>query len=245
MAPFGSKALETAGTLPFWLYELGTDGKYKAATEIKAHKAYLICMPNNEKYPSENNISGYVNFTTSDATNGVTLKPTAGALKRSKGTKFDFVPTYEGVMQHDTVYVLNENNYYNTDEKNYPAGSVFIKNYSEHYSNPAVYPFEAYLVTNEGKTSVASAPMLYSIGGGDGTITGIEDIPFATPEKATKAYSRNGVLYINTNADRTINIYDVTGRTVRIIEAREGMNEVHGLDSGIYLLEGQKVVIGR
>ena len=245
LAPFGSKALETAGTLPFWLYELGTDGKYKAATEIKAHKAYLICMPNNDKYPSENNISGYVNFTTSDATNGVTLKPTAGALKRSKGTKFDFVPTYEGVMQHDTVYVLNENNYYNADEKNYPAGSVFIKNYSEHYNNPAVYPFEAYLVTNEGKTSVASAPMLYSIGGGDGTITGIEDIPFATPEKATKAYSRDGVLYINTNADRTINIYDVTGRTVRIIEAREGMNEVHGLDSGIYLLEGQKVVIGR
>lgn len=245
LAPFGSKALETAGTLPFWLYELGTDGKYKAATEIKAHKAYLICMPNNEKYPSENNISGYVNFTTSDATNGVTLKPTAGALKRSKGTKFDFVPTYEGVMQHDTVYVLNENNYYNADEKNYPAGSVFIKNYSEHYNNPAVYPFEAYLVTNEGKTSVARAPMLYSIGGGDGTITGIEDIPFATPEKATKAYSRDGVLYINTNADRTINIYDVTGRTVRIIEAREGMNEVHGLDSGIYLLEGQKVVIGR
>lgn len=48
LAPFGSKALETAGTLPFWLYELGTDGKYKAATEIKAHKAYLICMPNNE-----------------------------------------------------------------------------------------------------------------------------------------------------------------------------------------------------
>ena len=87
--------------------------------------------------------------------------------------------------------------------------------------------------------------MLYSIGGGDGTITGIEDIPFATPEKATKAYSRDGVLYINTNADRTINIYDVTGRTVRIIEAREGMNEVHGLVSGIYLLEGQKVVIGR
>ena len=246
LAPFGSKALETAGTLPFWLYELGTDGNYKAATEIKAHKAYLICMPNNDKYPSENNISGYVNFTTSDATNGVTLKPTAGALKRSKGTKFDFVPTYEGVMQHDTVYVLNENNSYYADDKTYQRGSVFIKNYSERYSSdPAVYPFEAYLVTNEGKTSVASAPMLYSIGGSDGTITGIEDIPFATPEKATKAYSRNGVLYINTNADRTINIYDVTGRTVRIIEAREGMNEGHGLDSGIYLLEGQKVVIGR
>lgn len=246
LAPFGSAALETAGTLPFWLYELGTDGKYKAATEIKAHQAYLICMPNNEKYPSENNISGYVNFTTADATNGVTLKPTAKALKRSKGTKFDLVPTYDGITQHDTVYVLNENSSHYADEKTYPAGSVFIKNYSERGSyDPAVYPFQAYLVTNEGKTAAASAPMLYSIGGGDGTITGIEDIPFATPDKATKAYSRDGVLYINTDADRTIRIYDVTGRTVRIIEAREGVNEVHGLDSGIYLLEGQKVAVGR
>ena len=167
-------------------------------------------------------------------------------MKRSKGTKFDLVPTYEGVLQHDTVYVLNENRWYSGNDKEYPAGSVFIKNYTESYSNnPAVYPFRAYLVTNEGKTSVASAPMFYSIGGGDGTITGIEDVPFATPDKATKAYSRNGVLYINTDADRTINIYDVTGRTVRIIEAREGVNEVHGLDSGIYLLEGQKVAVGR
>lgn len=246
LAPFGSSALETVGTLPFWLYELSADGKYKAATEIKAHQAYLICMPNNDKYPSDSNISGDVMFAATDKANGITLVPTEGVLKRSKGTKFDLVPTYDGVMQHDTVYVLNENNWYYSDEKNYPAGSVFIKNYSENYSSyPAVYPFQAYLTTNEGKTSAASAPMLYSIGGSDGTITGIEDIPFATPEKATKAYSRNGVLYINTNADRTINIYDVTGRTVRIIEAREGMNEVHGLDSGIYLLEGQKVVIGR
>lgn len=246
LAPFGSAALETAGTLPFWLYELGTDGKYKAATEIKAHQAYLICMPNNDKYPSENNINGEVKFAASDATNGITLGTTQGVLKRSKGTKFDLVPTYEGVLQHDTVYVLNENRWYSGNDKEYPAGSVFIKNYTESYSNnPAVYPFRAYLVTNEGKTSVASAPMFYSIGGGDGTITGIEDVPFATPDKATKAYSRNGVLYINTDADRTINIYDVTGRTVRIIEAREGVNEVHGLDSGIYLLEGQKVAVGR
>lgn len=245
LAPFGSAALETAGTLPFWLYELGTDGKYKAATEIKAHQAYLICMPNNDKYPSENNINGEVKFAASDATNGITLGTTQGVLKRSKGTKFDLVPTYDGVMQHDTVYVLNENKWYSGNDKEYPAGSVFVKNYNDSWNTYAVYPFRAYLVTNEGKTAAASAPMLYSIGGGDGTITGIEDVPFATPDKATKAYSRDGVLYINTDADRTIRIYDVTGRTVRIIEAREGVNEVHGLDSGIYLLEGQKVAVGR
>lgn len=246
LAPFGSPALETAGTLPFWLYELGTDGNYKAATEIKAHKAYLICMPNNDKYPSENNISGYVNFSATDEANGVTLQPTAGKLIRSKGTKFDFVPTYEGVAQHDTVYVLNEGNRYYGDDKTYPYGSVFIKNYTENGTTNAVYPFQAYLVSNEGQTPSAAsgAPKFYSIGGGNGNITGIPGLP-VTPDKATKAYSRNGVLYIDTDADRTIRIYDVTGRTVRIVEAREGVNEVHGLDSGIYMLEGQKVAVGR
>lgn len=246
LAPFGSPALETAGTLPFWLYELGTDGNYKAATEIKAHKAYLICMPNNDKYPSENNISGYVNFSATDEANGVTLQPTAGKLIRSKGTKFDFVPTYEGVAQHDTVYVLNEGNRYYGDDKTYPYGSVFIKNYTENGTTNAVYPFQAYLVSNEGQTPSAAsgAPKFYSIGGGNGNITGIPGLP-VTPDKATKAYSRDGVLYIDTDADRTIRIYDVTGRTVRIVEAREGMNEVHGLDSGIYMLEGQKVAVGR
>lgn len=246
LAPFGSPALETAGTLPFWLYELGTDGNYKAATEIKAHKAYLICMPNNDKYPSENNISGYVNFSATDEANGVTLQPTAGKLIRSKGTKFDFVPTYEGVAQHDTVYVLNEDNRYYGDDKTYPYGSVFVKNYSENGTTNAVYPFQAYLVSNEGQTPSAAsgAPKFYSIGGGNGNITGIPGLP-VTPDKATKAYSRDGVLYIDTDADRTIRIYDVTGRTVRIVEACEGVNEVHGLDSGIYMLEGQKVAVGR
>ncbi len=36
----------------------------------------------------------------------------------------------------------------------------------------AIQPFQAYLIT---KATAAKAPMLYSIGGGDGNITGIED----------------------------------------------------------------------
>ncbi len=247
LAPFGNQALETAGTLPFWLYELGTDGNYKAATAIKANHPYLICMPNNDKYPSSSNIYGEVKFANNNEA-GVSLVATEGALKPSVGTKFNLVPTYDRVMMSENVYALNVHNWYQSDEKQYAPGSVFVRNYNDggYTDDPAVYPFRAYLTTNEGQTATStSAPMLYSIGGGDGTITGIEDVPFATPDKATKAYSRDGVLYINTDADRTIRIYDVTGRTVRIIEAREGVNEVHGLDSGIYLLEGQKVAVGR
>ena len=236
LAPFGSTALETDGVLPFWLYELGTDGNYKAATAIEANKAYLICMPNNDAYPSENNISGDVLFMAEDATNGITLGVTEGALKPSTGTKFDLVPTYETVEQGLNVYTLNEDSYYYADNKTYPYGSVFVQDFDK------VDPFQAYLVSKEAQAGTLNAVRYYAIGGGDGTITGIEDGP-AMPDQATRAYSRGGVLYIQTNADRTIYIYNVQGQTVRIVNAHEGLNEVRGLEEGIYMLEGQKVVV--
>lgn len=236
LAPFGNAALETEGVLPFWLYELETDGNYKAATTIEANKAYLISMPNNDAYPSENNISGDVVFMAEDATNGITLGVTEGALSPSTGTKFDLVPTYEQVTRGLNVYTLNEDSYYYADDKTYPNGSVFVQDYED------VYPFQAYLVSKEAQAGTLNAVRYYAIGGGDGTITGIEDGP-AMPDQATRAYSRGGVLYIQTNADRTIYIYNVQGQTVRIVNAHEGLNEVRGLEKGIYMLEGQKVVV--
>ena len=244
IAPFGSEALNAEGTLPYWLYELGADGNYKAATAIKAHTPYLICMPNNSKYPSEYNISGDITFAANNEA-GVLLSKTEGALKRSVGTKFDLVPTYESLNKHDSIYVLNESNYYYADDKTYKNGSVFIKNYNENYSSyPAVSPFQAYLISKENVVSGASlnSPMYYAIGGGNGEITGIEN-PFVTPDQAVKVYARGGVLYIESNAARTIHIYNTAGQTVRVVEAQEGMNEVRGLGKGIYLLEGQKVSV--
>lgn len=236
LAPFGSTALGTEGVLPFWLYELGTDGNYKAATAIEAHKPYLICMPNNDAYPNENNINGDVLFIAEDATNGVTLGVTEGVLSPSTGVKFDLVPTYKTVPHSLNVYALNEDGWYYVDNKSYPAGSVFIQDYED------IQPFEAYLVSKEAQAGTLNATRYYAIGGGDGTITGIEDGP-AMPDQATRAYSRGGVLYIQTNADRTIYIYNVQGQTVRIVNAHEGLNEVRGLEEGIYMLEGQKVVV--
>ena len=141
--------------------------------------------------------------------------------------------------------MLNEGNYYYADDKTYRNGSVFIKNYSEKYSNrPAVDPFQVYLVSKEHAVNGASlnSPMYYAIGGGNGEITGIEN-PFVTPDQAVKVYARGGVLYIESNVARTIHIYNTAGQTVRVVEAQEGMNEVRGLGKGIYLLEGQKVSV--
>lgn len=232
LAPFGSSLLEINNTaLPFWLYELTTTG-YVPATTMKANKPYLICMPNNQAYPVANNIIGNVRFSAQNDA-GVLLSPTEGALQPSEGATYSLIPTYATVSKSEQVYTLNEQNSFNSGDKDYPAGSVFIRNYAD------VTPFQAYLRT---KAAPASAPKLYSIGGNGGNITGFENI-LLTPDKATKAYSKNGVLYIESNAARTIRIYDASGRTIRVIEAQEGHNEVTGLADGIYFLEGQKVMV--
>lgn len=232
LAPFGSELLAQDETArPFWLYELTATG-YQATTKIEANKPYLICMPNNYAYPESSNIRGWVRFSAENAA-GITLAPTEGALQTAEGATYNLIPTYETISKSEQVYTLNETESFFDGTKDYLPGSVFIRNYAD------VAPFQAYVQT---KAAPASAPRLYSIGGDGGSITGIGSM-LLTPDRATRAYSENGILYIESNAARTIPIYDASGRTIRVIEAREGHNEVNGLAKGIYFLEGQKVMV--
>lgn len=229
LAPFGSQILETDDSaLPFWLYELTATG-YKPVTQLDANKPYLICMPNNPAYPAINNISGYVRFSAQNEM-GVTLVPTEGVLRPAEGAEFNLVPTYETISPSEKVYTLNEKEVYIDN----PAGSVFVRNYHK-----GVEPFQAYLQTKEAPNR---APMFYSIGGGGGNITGLSDM-ILTPDKAVKVRSANGVIYLESNAERIIHIYDISGRTVYTLEAQKGVNEVKHLSDGIYFLEGQKVMV--
>lgn len=229
ITPFGS---DVADAKHFWLYEVTADG-FTKATKIEANKPYIISMPNNDAYPEASNLKGKVTFTAEDA-EGFEVYNAESKLQRSECAEFSLVPTYESLAQHDSIYALNISaNEWDGSYGEYPAGSAFVKNLR------GIQPFQAYLIS---KASAAKAPMLYSIGGGDGTITGI-DSPILTPDQATKAYSKDGVLYIHSNKERTIYIYDVTGRTVRILEAVEGENQISGLEKGIYFLEGQKVAV--
>lgn len=232
LAPFGSELLAQDETArPFWLYELTATG-YQATTKIEANKPYLICMPNNYAYPESSNIRGWVRFSAENAA-GITLAPTEGALQTAEGATYNLIPTYETISKSEQVYTLNETESFFDGTKDYLPGSVFIRNYAD------VAPFQAYVQT---KAAPASAPRLYSIGGDGGSITGIGSM-ILTPDQATRAYSTNGILYIESNAARTIPIYDASGRTIRVIEAQEGRNEVNGLAEGIYFLEGQKVMV--
>ena len=100
-------------------------------------------------------------------------------------------------------------------------------------------PFSAYV---ESKVAVATAPLYYAIGGEGGGITGLEDI-LRKEDESLKIYTIDNVLYIDSDRERNISIYDVTGCAVREVEVHEGNNTVIGLPSGFYFLEGKKVAI--
>lgn len=233
LAPFGSEELNVEGTRPFWLYEMTATGP-KSATTMKAHTPYLICMPNNSKYPQSSNIYGYVNFIGEDLENGVLISETNGKLKPVSGNTYNLIPVYETTKKSDAVYKLNIGSYYD----NKKPGSVFVKNYGD------IDPFYAYATP---KASASSAPQMFSIGvGGEGGATGIgEELLLQTPDRQVKATSVNGILYLVSDKDRIVYLYDTTGRTVRQLTLSEGSNTVVDLADGIYFLEGQKVIVKR
>lgn len=233
-SPFGCED----GKKHFWLKKLTANG-FERATTIEAYQPYIICIPNNEIYDEEYILAGDITFSAEDE-EGV-LVPATPEDVYSEGPLFTLYPNYNRKRLDGSFYAINRS--HQLDGGGHvviPAGAVFAK-YSlsnEKYNN-YVFPFEAYLVTKE---SPATAPMYYSIGGGNGDITGLEDI-LLKENKSLNIYSIDDILYIHTDRDRNIYIYDITGRTIRQVEAKEGMNTVTGLAKGFYFLEGRKVLI--
>ncbi len=221
LLPFGA---EGASTRRFWLRELGENG-FQSCQQIKAHTPYIIAMPNNREYDEQYNITGEVQFIAED----YRIPVTPEVLPIVEGPKFNFVPTLTAVEQSQEVYALNIDPY-NTEET---TGSVF-----ERYRRD-VKPFEAYVTDKPGSLN---APLMFSIGDNGGGATDIR-ITLGETIDNVKAYSRNGILYIESDCTRTIEIYGVNGMLLRNAEVNEGINQVTDLDEGVYFLEGQKVIV--
>ena len=235
-SPFGNED----GRKHFWLKKLAASG-FERATAIEAYQPYIICIPNNEAYDEEYILTGDITFSAEDE-EGVLVPATPEGIC-SEGPLFTLYPSCSRKELDGSFYAINRSSQLDGGgHVTIPAGAVFAKrnlNNSENLGN-YVFPFEAYLVTKE---SPAKAPMYYSIGGGDGgDITGLEDI-LLKENKSLNIYSIDNTLYIQTDRDREIHIYDVTGRTIRQVEAKEGVNTVIGLAKGFYFLEGKKVLI--
>ena len=224
LAPFNSGK---KGAKPFWLAQMTTDG-FEHTTAMKVNKPYIISLPNSESYEDEFNISGEVQFHAEDA-GGVEVKATSyKELARIEGSNRIMIPAYETVFKHDTVYAINPATY-----ENIAPGGAFVRNLRD------VQPFEAYLISKE---AAINAPKLYSIGGIGGEITGIEELPSDALD-GIEIYVRYGVLYIKSDRERTLSIYDTAGHMVRQVEVQEGTTAVTGLGKGIYLLARKKILV--
>ena len=224
LAPFNSGE---EGMKPFWLAQMTTDG-FEHTTVMKANTPYIISMPNSESYEDEFNINGEVLFHAENA-EGVDVKVSSfKELIRMEGSNRIMVPAYETVFKHDTVYAVNLATY-----ENIAPGGAFVRNSRD------VQPFEAYLISKE---AVVNAPKLYSIGGIGGEITGIETLP-ATSYSGIDIYVQHGVLYIESDHDCIIPIFDTAGRNIRQVSVHEGRNSVTELANGIYILAGKKILI--
>lgn len=224
LSPFGATEI---GSKPFWLRELASHG-FKNVAALEANKPYIIAMPNNsDEYEEQYNISGCVQFEAADEA-GVMIPATPSVMPTGENALYELVPTLRSVSKTNRVYALSQE-----EHGDFPAGSLFVSCLRD------IDPFEAYVVTKESATN---APLYYSIGGEGGEITGLEEI-LKKEDESLKIYTAGNVLYIDSDRDRSISIYDVTGRIVRIVEVHEGSNTVTGLSSGFYFLEGKKVAI--
>ena len=229
MLPFDVKAIthsEKGSIAPFgataanhfWLAS-PKEALFGAVTDFCANTPYIIAMPNHDAY-GEYAMGGMVTFSAENAT----VHATTGELSGS-GNGFVLKGTYDEVSPSSTVYALNVGARF----EDYSAGSVFVSN------RYVVAPFSAYVVASNG---LSSAP-LYRIAFAD---EGDNEEPNVTEFSVS---SHGGVVYISTPEACQVRVYDMTGRRVCIIACAVGVNEVHSLSEGMYIIEKTKVYVNR
>ena len=150
LLPFG-KADFTA-SLPYWVAELQSDGRFAYVDAIKANTPFIMEVPNSEEYEDMYNIKGNVTFSAEN----VVVRATT-SMPEPSGSNYVLVGCYEGMESGSRVYALNDEEY-TVDGIEYMPGGVFVS------GDRDIRPFEAYVYSN----SAARAPYL-RISGRDGT----------------------------------------------------------------------------
>lgn len=218
------KPVSVAGTgeKRFWLRELKDSG-FSESDGIKANVPYIISMPNWDGYQDFYNISGDVTFSAQD----VAIQPSDN-LQISTSGHYQFVPNYQ-VQEKSAEYLVLNSEAFVENGTSYAPGSAFKAELRN------VHPFEAYL-TNDG---AATVKRYISIADLMGVTTSVSDIPGSL----RRAYSDNGTLYVESVADGSCNIYSLSGLLTRTLSLKRGLNSIAGLTKGIYIVNGQKVLV--
>lgn len=236
LAPFNNDSIMGK---PFWLRSLGTEG-FVSETSIQPNTPYIIAMPNHATYDAQYNVVGDVWFT-AESEEGIAVAATPDVMPAGEGTQFSLHGTYDEIYTEEYgesatpgAYCLNTT-VVTLDGTEHPIGSIFSRTIG------MAHAFSAY-VTSKETTAATRGPLYYSIGGGSGEVTGLEDI-VKREDTSLKVYTQGNVLCIVTDRARALSLYDATGRTIRHLQLQEGLNEVTGLAPGFYFMEGRKVLI--
>ena len=218
------KPVSVAGTgeKRFWLRELTGSG-FVDVSSIKANTPYIISMPNWEGYQDFYNITGDVTFSAQNVT-----VQSSDNLQISTSDIYQFMPNYQVLDKQNGIWALNTSEY-TENGKAYAPGSIFKANLRN------VRPFEAYLTASGS----AAARRCISIADLMEGATAIADIPM----NGERIYSDNGVVYIESAAAGSCNIYSMSGQLVRTVALKAGTNSVGGLTKGVYVVNGHKVLV--
>ena len=213
-APF---AANDQNRKPFWLRSLKDD--FVDEAQIKANVPYIIAMPNNDAYSDEYILEGEVTFSAENA-------EVVNSYELNNGTmgEYSMVPNYLYRQKDNQLMALNVYESYN----GYSEGSIFVSELRD------IKPFEAYITSEEvvpGANFSIDRP---------GT-TGLDDMP--QMYKGTKIYSKNGKLYIYSNGDGEMRLYNAGGQLYKVLILHDGLNEISDISKGVYFSRGIKVIV--
>lgn len=244
-APFGYDAGTTDVTYKnFWLSEIVADKFANSSVFPKISYQYIVSMPNNVEYSDECILGGNVTFSASDA-----WVESTNVFRREGGSDwyanfgYGNVERYDYV-DYDSIRIYSNYEYLEPSEERstinvgeaygeYNPGSVFV---------PGVFgckPFEAYIEYEQKEAD--GAPRRGPVVAIGENTTGIKSIPARYADD--EVYSDGGKLYIYSDVEKDMPLYNVTGQLVKVVRLHVGENVVEGLHSGTYIVKGKKFMI--
>lgn len=215
LKPFGNTSAEG---IPFWLFNANGQEWQKSAS-IQANQPYLIAMPNNPWYDEDLNVAGTVCFSADNAKVNASL-PSYEAF--GIGNSNFIHANYSVIPQSENIYAINDSEV--SFNHTYQPGGIFVKDMRD------VAPFECYVTSSSGAryVKIASASSY------------VENLQDPSP----KIWIENDEICIFSNSEMSLPLYDLTGRTIRVVSTEPGTTtRISGLTPGIYIISNKKLTI--
>ena len=210
-----------SGERLFWLRELTTSGMIEA-DGIKANVPYIISMPNWGGYQDFYNINGNVEFSAQN----VTIEKTE--INAVDATPRHFWPSFQKITRTPYCFAINKEHLIPSDTyhgEEHLAGSVFLGNLRD------IKPFEAYFTYDSSSASRAIAISDLMEGA-----TSIQSI-----DNQHSVFINGAAIKSIPISNSTICIYSISGQLIKTVVLSNGRNEISGLQSGIYIINGTKI----